>query len=62
MGDAGAACEFTQRKIKALRFTQDFQRRVNDRASQLAADIMRRDWSSSISRDTAALVVGWVDA
>jgi hypothetical protein len=34
--DASAAGELTQRKLKALGFTQDFQRGLDDYAAQVA--------------------------
>jgi hypothetical protein len=34
--DAGAAGELTQRKLKTLGFTQDFQRGLDDYAAQVA--------------------------
>jgi Short repeat of unknown function (DUF308) len=36
VADAGAPGEFTQRKLKTLSFTLDFQRRLDDRSAQIA--------------------------
>jgi hypothetical protein len=36
MADAGSPGEFTQRKLKALRFAQDFKRGSDDGAAQIA--------------------------
>ena len=39
MTDAGAPGEFTEGKLKALGFTQDLQRGLDDRTTQIAVVI-----------------------